>query len=313
MKYHHLSFEERFVIEVMLKKKTSIRYIAEYLGRSANTVSREIKKNSTKGSYDAKKAHHKAYLKRWRSKTQCLKVAMNDFLYRYVDKKLREKWSPEQISGELKYVYGITCSPKAIYKFAQSRCLERYLFWGWNKRRGNRENYHYDTPKDDRKYIDLRPMNVTEGDWEMDFIVSSLSTYVLLVIVNRVTKYTKVLKLPNRKRTTVMCALSVAFRGESVRSITTDNDIAFVCWKDIESLLHTRLYFTHPYHSWEKGLVENTNRWIRCFVPKKQDIASVTKEDLQDMDSFLNNRPRKIIGFRTPSVYHRERTVLLRG
>lgn len=238
---------------------------------------------------------------------------MNDFLYRYVDKKLRSKWSPEQISGELVTRYGIVCSPKAIYKFTESRCLERFLFWGWNKRRNGRKNYHYDTPKDSRKYIDVRPLLVTPGDWEMDFIVSSLSPYVLLVIVNRVTKYTKVYKLENRKRTTVMRALSIAFRGEHVRSITTDNDIAFVCWKDIESLLHTHVYFTHPYHSWEKGLVENSNRWIRCFVPKKQDIKYVTKKDLYEIHSFLNNRPRKIIEFNLPSVYHREIRVLLRG
>lgn len=313
MKYHHLSFEERFVIEVMFKKETSLRDIAEYLQRSPNTISREINKNSTRGVYCAKKANYKAYLKRWRSKTQCLKVAMNDFLYRYVDRKIRLKWSPEQISGELKEIYSITCSSKAIYKFATSRCLERYLFWGWNKRKGGRKNYKYDTPKDGRKYIDVRPDNTTDGDWEMDFIVSSLSTYVLLVLVNRVTKFAKVYILPNRKRTTIMCALSVAFRGESVRSITTDNDIAFVCWKDIESLLHTHIYFTHPYHSWEKGLVENTNRWIRCFVPKKQDISLVTRKDLYDIHSFLNNRPRKIIGFRVPSVYHRGIGVLLRG
>ncbi len=191
---------------------------------------------------------------------------MNDFLYRYVDKKLRSKWSPEQISGELKEAYSIICSPKAIYKFAESRCLERYLFWGWNKRKGGRKNYHYDTPKDDRKYIDVRPVEVTNKDWETDFIVSSQSTWVLLVLVNRVTKFAKVLKLPNRKRTAVMCALSVAFRGESVRSITTNND-----------------------------------------------IASVTRKDLYDIYSFLNNRPRKIIGFKIPSVYHRGIRVLLRG
>ena len=313
MKYHHLTFEERFIIEKLLNKNTGIRAIALLLERSANTISREIKKNSVKGIYTAKKAHHRAYVKRWRSKTQCLKVAMNDFLYRYVDRKLRSKWSPEQISGELMNTYDIVCSPKAIYKFAQSRCLERFLFWGWNKRKGGRKDYSYDTPKDQRKYIDVRPVDVTEGDWEMDFIVSSLSTYVLLVIVNRTTKYTKVYRLPNRKRTTIMCALSIAFRGESVRSITTDNDIAFVCWKDIESLLHTHIYFTHPYHSWEKGLVENTNRWIRCFVPKKKDIASVTRKDLYGIHSFLNNRPRKIIGFKIPSVYHRGIGVLLRG
>lgn len=314
MKYKHLTFEERFVIEKLLNKSTGIRAIALLLERSANTISREIKKNSTKGIYDAKKAHHRAYVKRWRSKTQCLKVAMNDFLYRYVDRKMRvNKCSPEQMSGELKETYDIVCSAKAIYKFATSRCLERYLFWGWNKKRGGRKQYRYDTPKDQRKYIDVRPSDVTASDWEMDFIVSSQSTWVLLVIVNRVTRFAKVYKLPNRKRITIMYALSLAFRGESVRSITTDNDIAFVCWKDIESLLHTHIYFTHPYHSWEKGLVENTNRWIRCFVPKKQDIASVTKKDLYDIHSFLNNRPRKIIGFKIPSVYHRGIRVLLRG
>ena len=314
MNYKHLSFEERFVIETLCKKNTSIRAIALILERSPNTISREIKKNSTKGIYTAKKAHHKAYLKRWRSKTQCLKVAMNHFLYRYVDRKLRlSKYSPEQISGELKEIYNIICSPKAIYKFAESRCLERFLFWGWNKKKGGRKQYRYDTPKDQRKYIDMRPKDVTYGDWELDFIVSSQSTWVLLVIVNRVTRFTKVYRLPNRKRTTILCALSVAFRGESVRSITTDNDIAFVCWKDIESLLHTHIYFTRPCHSWEKGLVENTNRWIRCFVPKKQDIASVTRKDLYTIHSFLNNRPRKIIGFKIPSVYHRGIGVLLRG
>jgi IS30 family transposase len=110
-----------------------------------------------------------------------------------------------------------------------------------------------------------------------------------------------------------MCALSTAFCGEPVRSITTDNDIAFACWKDIESLLQAPLYFTHPYHSWEKGLVENTNRWIRCFAPKKRDIAFVTEKELYDIHSFLNNRPRKIIGFRVPRVYHEGIRVLLRG
>ena len=141
MKYHHLTFEERFIIEKLLNKNTGIRAIALLLERSANTISREIKKNSVKGIYTAKKAHHRAYVKRWRSKTPCLKVAMNDFLYRYVDRKLRSKWSPEQISGELMNTYDIVCSPKAIYKFAQSRCLERFLFWGWNKRKGGRKDY----------------------------------------------------------------------------------------------------------------------------------------------------------------------------
>ena len=148
----------------------------------------------------------------------------------------------------------------------------------------------------------------------MDFIVSKHSSAVLLVMVDRLTKKTWIRKLPNRKRSTVRTALSATPFDVTVQSITTDNDIAFMCWKELEKLLHTRIYFTHPYHSWEKGLVENTNRWIRCFVPKRRDIASVTESELDEIHSFLNDRPRECIGFRSPvSYYSSIQTVLLEG
>jgi IS30 family transposase len=148
---------------------------------------------------------------------------------------------------------------------------------------------------------------------EMDFIISKESSWVLLVVVDRVAKRSWVRKLPNRKRTTVRSALSSMFHGVALRSITTDNDIAFTCWRELEVLLNTQIYFTHPYHSWEKGLVENTNRWIRCFVPKRRDIGSVTEEEMQEILSFLNDRPRECIGFRTPMSYYLTATVLLEG
>ena len=149
----------------------------------------------------------------------------------------------------------------------------------------------------------------------MDFIVSRDSKWVLLVIVDRFTKRTWVIKLPNRKRNTIRAALSKLFHGADLKSITTDNDIAFTCWRELETLLNTRIYFTHPYHSWEKGLVENTNRWIRCFVPKRRDIATVTQEDLDEIHAFLNDRPRECIGFRFPREYYSLTTssVLLEG
>ena len=303
--FKHLCFEERFVIETLLKGNAHIREIARLLGRSPNTVSREIRKNSVKGEYCADKARHKAYFKRWRSKRQCLKVAMDDFLGRFVDRMLREKkWSPEQISGYLMRELGIRCSAKAIYKFARSRCYERYLFWGWNKRKGGKKQYQYDTPKDGRRYIDERPPLEGAGHLEMDFIVSRQSSWVLLVLVDRLTRRTWVRRLPNRKRGTIRVALSEVLKGVVVRSITTDNDIAFTCWRELEYLLAAPLYFTHPYHSWEKGLVENTNRWIRCFVPKRRDIASVTQEELDEIHAFLNDRPRAVIGFAIPSRYY---------
>jgi len=305
-KFHHLSFEERFVIEKLFVAEVKLREIARFLLRSPNTISREIRKNSVGGEYLAIKANHRAYFKRWRSKRQCLKVSMDRFLCRFVEKKLREKWSPEQISGYLKVEMNIHCSAKCIYKFANKRSMNHLLFWGWNNVRGGRKRYSYKTQRDGRKYIEERPEVLTKGHFEMDFIVSKQSTYSLLVVVDRLIKKTFIRKLPNRKRPKLMGALSDIFGNVEVKSITTDNDIAFVNWREIETLFNTQVYFTHPYHSWEKGLVENTNRWIRCFVPKRRDIGSVTEEEMNEIHSFLNDRPRKVIGFKIPSLYNLE-------
>ena len=304
MKYHHLNFEERFCIEKMYCGGSDVRRIAEFLGRSPNTVSRELGRNKVNGTYEATKAKHKAYALRWRAKQQCLKVALDSFLTVFVAEKLEKKWSPKQISGHLKQELGILCSSKAIYKFAESRGLNHLLFWGWNNHKGGRKRGHWKTTKDGRIYIDERPERKEPGHIELDFIVSKESTWVLLVAVDYLTKKTWVRKLPNRKRSTIREAISCMFCDVFLRSITTDNDIAFTCWEELETLLKTQIYFTHPYHSWEKGLVENTNRWIRCFVPKRRDIESVTEEELDEIHTFLNDRPRECIDFKTANKYY---------
>ena len=220
-----------------------------------------------------------------------------------------------------------------------------------NAKKGGRKRSHWKHIQGGRSYIDDRPPLDGAGHLEMDFIVSKLSPWVLLVIVDRYAKRTWVKKLPNRKRGTIRAALSgmlkgvvgviggrnprrhrgkhepnrrgvtiraaltETLKGGVVRSITTNNDIDHTCWRELEVNLHTRIYFTHPYHSWEKGLVENTNRWIRCFVPKRRDIESVTQEELHEIHAFLNDRPRECIGFRSPREYYENLTasVLLEG
>lgn len=308
-KYSHVRFEERCVIERLLGVAMGIRQIAEVLDRSPNTIAAEIRRNRVDGRYTAGKANHKAYAVRWRAKKDCLKVAMDAFLTRFVIEKLEQKWSPRQMSAVLKRDYGVICSSKAIYRFAESRCLEHLLFWGWNKRKGGPKQNRHGLPKDGRAYINERSEVSGAGHLEMDFIVSKHSAYVLLVIVDRLTKRTWVRKVPNRKRATIRRALSLTLQDVVVRSITTDNDIAFTCWRELEELLQTRIYFTHPYHSWEKGLVENTNRWVRCFVPKRRDIASVTEEEMREMHAFLNDRPRECLGFVSAGEYYSSITV----
>jgi IS30 family transposase len=314
--YTHIRFEERFVIEKLYGAGKAIREIASFLGRSPNTISREIDTNSVQGTYTAEKADHKAYAKRWRAKHQCLKVAMDGFLIRFVEERIQKpyRWSPRQISGYLKEKLSITCSAKAIYKFIESRGLERNLFWKWNKKKGGRKRTKHAPSHDNRKYIDTRPEIQGEyGHYEVDFIVSKESTWVFLVIVETLTKHTWVLKLPNRKRTTIRDAFSKVFSGISVKSITTDNDIAFTAWQELETMIQAPVYFCHPYHSWEKGLVENTNRWIRCFVPKRRDIGTVSENEMDEIHTFLNDRPRECIGFRSPREYYESQFVLLEG
>lgn len=312
-KYSHLNDSERFCIQALHCAGTLLRRIAEVLRRSPNTISREIAKNSVNGMYEAHKAVQKASTKRWKAKKQCLKVALDPFLCRFVVERLAKpyRWSPKQISGYLKREMSIRCSAKAIYKFAESRGLHHLLFWGWNNHKGGRKREHWKTKEDGRRYIDVRPERVDVGHIELDFIVSKENSSVLLVAVDTRTKRTWVRKLPNRKRDTIRAALSVMFHGVELKSITTDNDIAFTCWRELEVLLNTQIYFTHPYHSWEKGLVENTNRWIRCFIPKRRDISTVSEEELNEIHSFLNDRPRECIGFQSPMEYYLTATVLL--
>lgn len=191
--YKHLSFEERFVIEKLFLKSVAVRSIATVLGRSPNTVSRELSRNRVAGIYDAKKARQKAYARRWRAKRDCLKVAMDSFLSRFVEQKVKEKWSPGQISGYLRVELDITCSAKAIYKFVESRSLERHLFWKWNKRKGGKKRRTHAPSQDGRKYIETRTdTSGTIGHYEVDFIVSKHSPWVLLVVVDRLTKHTTI-------------------------------------------------------------------------------------------------------------------------
>lgn len=248
-------------------------------------------------------------------KETMLKSSYDSFLGAFVEERIKEKWSPKQISGYLRYELGITCSSKAIYKFIESRGLERHLFWRWNKRKGGKKRSHPKTIHDGRTYIEERPLVQNElGHYEADFIVSRQSTWAFLVIVEILTKHVWILKLPNRKRTTIRDAFSKVFSGISVKSITTANDIAFTAWRELEYIIQAPIYFCHPYHSWEKGLVENTNRWIRCFVPKRRDIETVSESEMDEIHAFLNDRPREIIGFKSPREYYLELTsVLLEG
>lgn len=277
---------------------SSTRSIAAALERSPNTISRELREKKVKGRYVVRKAQHKTYVRRYLSKRDCMKVALDAEMSRFVKEKLVEEWSPERIAGHLR-LQGTAVSTKAVYKYVYSRCLERHLFWRKHSVRGGPKRRHAKTPLDGRKYIERRPPVLGSGHFEGDFIVSSHNTASLLVVVDRYTRKTLVRRLPNRKHAMVSRAFADMLRGVRVKTLTLDNDISFNQWRVLEKLLRTKIYFCHPYHSWEKGLVENTNRWIRTVVAKRRDIATVTDGELRSVEHMLNEVPRQCLGYRT--------------
>jgi transposase, IS30 family len=303
-KKKHLRIEERFCIEKMLKQDKSFGEISRTLGRGLSTISMEVNENGGRRIYNASKAHHRAYIKQYWKKKNCNKVAMNNNLSKFVEKKLRCGWSPETIGNRLKIQSGLKyASRKSIRKFIERRPgLERYLFWERNNmktgRKRKKDSFLHDPL---RKWIDTRPYNALYeyGHWEMDFIVSKHNSSVLLVLVERYSKKLLLRVLPNRNNDLVNQTILVMLKNHTVSTITTDNDIAFGKWKKLEAILEAQIYFCHPFHSWEKGLVENTNRWIRQFIKKKTNIQLISIEELKAIEDWFNHTPRQCLEGRT--------------
>ena len=257
-----------------------------------------MRRNGGRTVYDAEKAHHRAYLRQYRKKRDCNKVAMDGELSRYVEKCLRLGWSPESIEDRIKHHNGVTlASAKSIRKYIKKRAgLSRYLFYKRVHKKSGPKRGSTGT-LGERNFIDVRPpeAETVYGHWEGDFIVSKHSRWVLLVLVEKQSKFTLVRCLPHRNNDAVNDAIVSMLKGYTVESLTLDNDIAFAHWRELEQRLHSSIFFTHPYCSWEKGLVENMNKWIRQFVPKKTDIASVTDEECQSIQDWMNHMPRQCL------------------
>ena len=306
--YAHITKTERQEIAILWEKNYSQRSIAAALGRNVSSISREIRCRKTKGKYDPEKAHHKARVRRQNSKYQGMKIVGNAALRTYVEEKLIEDWSPEAISGRihevdrhLRYI-----SAKGVYKFIQSvygaRFLQHLAYKG-----KKRKPIATPTGKriENRIFIDQRP-NIVDirgrfGDWEGDFIVSGRNgSGTLLVLHERKARYMIIRKLAKVSIAAVHRVLSEMTGGVVMNTLTLDNDIVFRKHEELSRILGVPVYFCRPYHSWEKGGVENTNKLIRRYVSKGTDISKVSEGYIRMIEEKLNSRPRKCLRFRTP-------------
>ena len=294
----------------MKKKKYSYEDIATTLGRALSTISDEIARNSTKGVYDARKAQHKAYVRRKYAKYQGMKIVHHDALRKDVTARLMDDQFPEAIAGHItKHEKHLpTISKNAIYRFIASpygRKIETHQFLRKQKRKRRRGKTQSLT---NRTFIDKRPVSINArqriGDTEGDFIVSGKSGKgILLTVVDRRSRapfLERVLPVtvPNMQR----AFLRIKTRFPEMRTLTTDNDILFARHEELARLLHVKIYFCHPYHSWEKGSVENVNGVIRRDIPKGSDLSRYTKRFIRRLEEKLTRRPMKCLDDKTPGM-----------
>ena len=308
-RYEHLCFSERKIIERFLRKSKSIRAIARVLGRGISCISNEIKLGKTNGIYDAKKAEAKAILRRRDSKFQCLEVAKNNDLKKFVIENILDDQSPEGISGRLKEVEKNLeyASTKAIYKFVKSahgRQIENHLYHNAVKKRTGPKNKKK-VSIDGRTMIDQRPKKVEKrlefGHFEGDFIESGGDGIgSLLVLIERKTRYPFLIYLKDRSTKNVNRLIEILLKDISIQSLTLDNDLSFQKHQELSELINATIFFCHPHTPYEKGTVENRNKAIRRYVKKKSDLSKYGNEYFKMVETKLRTKFMKCLDYKTP-------------
>lgn len=308
--------DDRNEISVLLGKKYSLHDIARAIGKSVSTISEEISRNSVKGEYDATKAEHKSKVRRGKASYRGKKIVRDSKLKKFVDQHLRDGQSPAGIAGRLKHQEKCltAVSKNTIYRYAQSAYGPVIgVHMPKRKRRGKRKKV---TQLEDRVFIDKRPKNIEErqrvGHVEADFIVSGKDgTGVFLTVVDRKIRVAFVEQIVDVSTDAVHDAcLSVQERFPEMKSMTVDNDILFQMHQTLSSALKVPIYFCHPYHSWEKGSIENVNKQIRKFIPKGSNLSLYDEEEIRAIETYLNSRFMECLTYKTPSeklAEHRKR------
>ena len=314
--YKQISHDERDLIAHLHAKGSSHSEIARQLGRDKSTISREIRRNGSR-IYDVYLAHKANTRAKDRKQEAGQRPRLkNKQIKRYVIRKLKQGWSPEQISGKLNESHShLKISHEAIYQFIYDKRtlktvnLKMYLPRANRKRRPrghSRKHKKLHIPR--RVSIDQRPKYIDKrkqlGHWESDTIISRASKASLVVTLERKARYTKISKIKAKHARLVSNTINRRLGRlppHAIRTITYDNGAENVEHERINKVLGTRSYFCNPYHSWEKGSVENTIGLIRRYLPKKTDIAKITKEQIKFIENRLNHRPRKCLKFKTPN------------
>ncbi len=303
---------EREEISVLRAQGKSVREIGMALKRHPSTISRELERNAPsvyKGYYRGHKAHERAANRISRAHQR--PRLKSDIIRTYVQDGLSIGWSPEQIAGRISMDHPeFSISHEAIYQYIYEEHPELipYLPRSHKKRqkRGHSRK-HRSSHIPNRVSIDTRPLHIGQrtqaGHWESDTVVSRQSKSALLVSVERKTRFSFIGKLDQKTaESTRKCLLDqlLPLPQWLTKSITYDNGSENTEHEIVNHTLGTSSFFCNPYHSWEKGTVENTIGLIRRFLPKKTNFNQVTPSEIKCIELLLNNRPRKCLNYFTP-------------
>lgn len=304
----HLRTEDRKIIARMKKDKKTQTEIARTIGFSQSAISKELARNSGKRGYRAKQAQAKA-LERKNSK-QARSSVITEELADQIIVRLEAKHSPEQISGALALT-GQRVSTSTIYNhIGQDKRSGGHLHLNLRingRRRYRRRNKASRVKIPNRRDISERPgvveRRTRHGDWEADLIEGSRGTGYILSIYERKSRYGKLIKLSGKTSAETSRGLIAALANYRVETITYDNGLEFARHEEVSAALGAEGYFCKPYSSWEKGGVENFNGLVRQYYPKGCDLSEVDQAAMDETEAELNDRPRKIHGYKSPSHY----------
>lgn len=310
--YSHLSQDEREKLAIWKAEGRSLREIARRLHRSHASLSRELRRNAPpirSGYY----LPHKAQERSARRKSQAhqrfkLKTAE---VRRYVLRLLQKGLSPELIAGRLNHdLKGVRISHEAIYQFLYTEAphLAQFLARRHKKRMKRwHTNKHRKSHIPQRVSIDERPAIVESrrqfGHWEADTILSRAGKAALMVLVERKSRLTRLAKLKRKTAAAMRAAINrrlSRFPKRLRRTLTYDNGSENVEHVRVNKTVGTKSYFCQPFHSWEKGAVENINGLVRRTYPKRTNFDTITSREIKRLEILLNQRPRKCLGFCTP-------------
>jgi IS30 family transposase len=303
--YTQLTYHQRYHINAFLKAGWDQTAIAKSIGVHKSTISRELRRNRGKRGYRPQQAHQFAIARRDKAESR-----ITGGNWGMIEELICRDWSPEQISDYCREEQALRISHEWIYQYIYRDKHNGGRLWKHlrchKKRKKRYGSYEKRGQIPNRMWIDERPQAAEDrsrlGDWEADTILGKGRQGAIVTLVDRKSRYLRMGLVSQRTKEAVKNKIITLLEGLPVHTITCDNGKEFTDHERIAEALKAKVYFAHPYASWERGTNENTNGLIRQYIPKNTKFSELTYADIEFVENQLNTRPRKCLSFIPPVV-----------